>query len=51
MREWRDTDPESIWWKNAISKIPQLEQAREIRSMPPTASDDIASSFIDLYSP
>jgi uncharacterized hydrophobic protein (TIGR00271 family) len=33
VREWRQTDPESLWWQTAISKIPSLEHAREIRSM------------------
>lgn len=33
VREWRNTDPESVWWQNAIAKIPSLEHAREIRSM------------------
>lgn len=33
VREWRATDPESIWWQHAIEKIPSLEHAREIRSM------------------
>lgn len=29
---WRETDREHLFWRNVISKIPQLEQAREIRS-------------------
>lgn len=33
VREWRETDPESVWWKNVISRVPTLEKAREIRSM------------------
>lgn len=33
VREWREADPESVWWKSAIDKIPSLEKAREIRSV------------------
>lgn len=29
---WRETDKEYIFWLNVISKVPRLEQAREIRS-------------------
>lgn len=32
VRLWRETDREHIFWRNMISRIPQLEQAREIRS-------------------
>ena len=29
---WRETDREHLFWRRLISKVPQLEQAREIRS-------------------
>lgn len=29
---WRETDREHLFWRNIISKVPQLEQARKIRS-------------------
>ncbi len=29
---WRETDREHVFWRSIFSKIPQLEQAREIRS-------------------
>ncbi len=32
VREWRETDSESLWWLRQIDKIPPLEKAREVRS-------------------
>ncbi|MEZ5425782.1 MAG: DUF389 domain-containing protein [Pyrinomonadaceae bacterium] len=33
VREWRETDGESLWWKDAIGRVPSLAHAREIRSI------------------
>lgn len=33
VKEWRANDPESVFWKKVISKIPALNKAREIRSV------------------
>jgi uncharacterized hydrophobic protein (TIGR00271 family) len=30
---WRETDREHVFWRNLISKVPRLEQARKIRSV------------------
>jgi len=34
IEEWRHKDPESLWWHHLFEKIPALEHAREIRSLP-----------------